>query len=213
MRAAVFAVAAAAALSSVAAAGPAPICWKNTFDRGVGKPISSCADPDFPDKSGALCYPKCKQADPSYYGIGPVCWQHCKPGYVDEGALCRKDGSIVTYAKSSYGRGVGRPLTCAPSQQYDAGLCYTPCPANMTGVGPVCWVNCDTTPDPVSGGAICCRNGTVCSQKIRDLAGGLPLAVMEAILSGGNATKIEQAVFQALEAVLGFVMPLCNRMR
>ena len=57
---------------------------------------------------------------------------------------------------------------------------------------------------------MCCRNGTVCSQKVRDLAGGLPLAVMEAILSGGNATKIEEAVRDALNSLLGFIMPLCN---
>lgn len=61
--------------------------------------------------------------------VGPVCWQECKPGYVDEGALCRKDGSIVTYAKRSYGRGVGSALTCAAADpDEDAGLCYPTCP-------------------------------------------------------------------------------------
>jgi hypothetical protein len=33
---------------------------------------------------------------------------------------------------------------------------------------------------------------------------------MEAILSGGNATKIEEAVRDALNSLLGFIMPLCN---
>lgn len=33
---------------------------------------------------------------------------------------------------------------------------------------------------------------------------------MEALLSGGNATKIMQAAEQAIDAVLGFVMPLCS---
>ena len=50
----------------------------------------------------------------------------------------------------------------------------------------------------------------MCSQKIRDLAGGLPLAIAAAILSGGNATKIEEAVIEALNSILGFVMPLCS---
>jgi hypothetical protein len=34
---------------------------------------------------------------------------------------------------------------------------------------------------------------------------------MEALLAGGNATKIENAVRQALESLLGFVMPLCDQ--
>ncbi len=29
--------------------------------------------------------------------------------------------------------------TCAPGLDYDAGLCYEPCKAGYTGVGPVCW--------------------------------------------------------------------------
>jgi hypothetical protein len=199
-----------ALLVAVATATPASICWKNTHDRGVGKPITACADPSHPDWDAGLCYESCRTASPSFYGIGPVCWQHCKPGFVDEGALCRKDGSIYTYAKDSYGRGVGKPMTCKVNQQYDAGLCYPFCPANMTGVGPVCWADCSSTPDKVSNGAICCKNGTICSQKIRDLVMGIPVAVMEAILSGGNATRIEESALAALGAVVGFVMPLCN---
>ena len=31
-----------------------------------------------------------------YYGVACVCWEHCKDGWVDEGALCRKKGSIET---------------------------------------------------------------------------------------------------------------------
>mgnify|MGYP006135209313 FL=1 len=197
-------------LESGEAANSAPVCWKAAYGRGVGKPISSCDASKGLEKSGALCYPFCKNNTvPTYYGIGPVCWQHCKEGYIDEGALCRKKGSIVTYAKKSYGRGAGYPLTCAAGQQYDAGLCYPPCKSEYYGVGPVCWESCPSI-DPVTGGAVCCRNGTVCSQKVRDLAGGLPLAVMEAILSGGNATKIEEAVRDALNSLLGFIMPLCN---
>ena len=91
---------------------PAPVCWKDSYGRGVGKPISPCDASKGLVKSGALCYPYCRNdTQPTYYGVGPVCWQHCKPGYVDEGALCRKDKSIITYAKHSYGRGAGYPLT------------------------------------------------------------------------------------------------------
>ena len=185
------------------------VCWKATIDRGVGKPISACDATKGLEKSGALCYPVCRNATPSFYGIGPVCWQHCRDGYVDEGALCRKDGSIITYAKASYGRGAGYPLTCPSGQDEDAGLCYPPCTTGYYGVGPVCWENCPTL-DPVSGGAICCRDGETCSDKIKALAGGLPIAIAKAILAGQDVKKIIQAVIDAINSALGFVMPLCN---
>ena len=209
-------------------------CWKDTVDRGVGKPISYCNETAGWEKSGALCYPKCKEG---YYGVACVCWEHCKPGYVvsgfsfrcheiwktsngqppctvhsqDEGALCRKEGSIITYAKKSYGRGVGKPMGCPPGTEEDAALCYPLCPTGYKGVGPVCWEQCPTA-DPVNGGAICCRDSSVCNSRILDMSLGLPIAVAEAILSGGNATAIEKSVFQAIDSILGFVMPLCSKL-
>ena len=193
---------------AVAGGADADVCWKDTYGRGVGKPIHTCHD-GFEQDAG-LCYPPCKQATPSFYGVGPVCWQHCEPGWVDEGALCRKDGSIETVAKKSYGRGVGTPLVCADDEDEDAALCYTQCRAGFAGNGPVCWVRCPTS-DPTNGGALCCRNATVCTDKIEALSLGLPLAVAKALISGGNATKIEEDVKEAVEAVLGFVMPLCSQ--
>ena len=65
---------------------------------------------------------------------------------------------------------------------------------------------------PVDGGALCCDNSADCNSKILDLCAGLPIAVAEAILDGGNVTAIEHAVFDAIDAVLGFVMPLCTAM-
>ena len=44
-------------------------CWLKTKGRGVGKVITDC--PADKDKSGALCYPKCKE---NFKGVGPVCW-------------------------------------------------------------------------------------------------------------------------------------------
>ena len=200
---------ASSALSAVySASAAADVCWKDTYGRGVGKPIHTCHD-GF-DQDAGLCYKPCKEATPSYYGVGPVCWQHCEPGWVDEGALCRKDGSIKTVAKRSYGRGVGTPLVCADNEDEDAALCYPKCRAGYVGNGPVCWVNCPAV-DPVNGGALCCANTTVCTDKIESLSLGLPLAVAKALLSGGNATRIEEDVKEAVEALLGFVMPLCSQ--
>lgn len=49
------------------------------------------------------------------------------------------DVEIVDPPKVAYGRGVGIPLSCSSSEEYDAGLCYTPCQSGYNGVGPVCW--------------------------------------------------------------------------
>ena len=44
---------------------------------------------------------------------------------------------------SSYGRGVGKPLSDCPSgQDKNGALCYPSCSNGYSGVGPVCWQNC-----------------------------------------------------------------------
>ena len=87
--------------------GEGPVCWgkcppkttnigitcqKDTYGRGVGKPLSTCTSEL--EKSGLLCYPKCKKG---YYGVGPVCWKSCESGYTDDGALCRQP--LVIYGR------------------------------------------------------------------------------------------------------------------
>lgn len=48
------------------------------------------------------------------------------------------------YAKASYGRGAGVPLSCRNGTVDDAALCYTPCKPTFNGVGPVCWDKCSS---------------------------------------------------------------------
>jgi hypothetical protein len=75
-----------------------PFCWKQSFTRGAGEPLSgSCAAGL--EQNGALCYPQCKT---NYSGAGPVCWGKCPSGFNDIGAFCQKP--------SSYGRGTGYAL-------------------------------------------------------------------------------------------------------
>ncbi len=69
-------------------------CWKQSYGRGVGKPINSC--PTDKQQDAGLCYPYCNSG---YTGVGPVCWQNCPSGFRDDGAFC--------YKPSSYGRGAG----------------------------------------------------------------------------------------------------------
>lgn len=71
-------------------------CYRDSFGRGVGKPLSTC--PAGLDKDGALCYPQCRSG---YNGVGPVCWQNCPGGFRDDGAFCAKP--------AAYGRGGGYP--------------------------------------------------------------------------------------------------------
>lgn len=71
------------------------ICWKDTYGRGVGTPLSECVGSE---KNGLLCYSYCKAG---YTGVGPVCWQQCPAGYTDDGAFCRKDAKIISADNSS----------------------------------------------------------------------------------------------------------------
>lgn len=225
------------------------VCWRDTYGRGVGVPISSC--PSSTEKDGALCYPLCESG---YTGVGPVCWQNCQVGFTDEGALCSMDGSItsannsacpwydkcglveavgcsvcpdpapgqtihndgctcridpIIYAKKSYGRGAGTSLICKSSEQYDAGLCYEYCKSNYQGVGPVCWEFCPTS-RPNEEGALCCATKADCDQKIDELAKSVLAAVEEAILAGADLATVVAAIKAAIEAAIGFILPLCG---
>ena len=56
--------------------------------------------------------------------------------------------------KDTQTRGVGTiPKSCTDGKEYKDGLCYTPCKAGMSGVGPVCWSACPA--DYIDMGAIC----------------------------------------------------------
>jgi hypothetical protein len=50
------------------------------------------------------------------------------------------------YMKSFYDRGVGViPVGCSEGLEYQHGLCYTPCKSKYSGLGPLCWRQCDNT--------------------------------------------------------------------
>ena len=179
------------------------ICWKKSYMRGVGSPITYC-DPET-DKEGALCYPKCK---PGYTGVGPACWKQCKPGYTERGAFCIIDLDIYikgcccaiddeccnncnvtyiddgctcrrppkSYPRKYYSRGLGSPLGCKPDEERNGLLCYPKCNSSYTGEGPVCWQNCKTS-FPIECGAACAVNSGNCFNSLVNfgLAFGTPL--------------------------------------
>lgn len=121
-----------------------------------------------------------------YYGVGPVCWEYCKSGYADHGAICWRNAHIFgngcsgncpegytndgctcrrdvhSYAKHSYGRGAGNPMTCASGQEQNGGLCYPLCNQGYYGVGPVCWKYCSGS-DSFDCGAFCSTSQQECA--------------------------------------------------
>ncbi|MEE9914104.1 MAG: hypothetical protein K4571_20515 [Deltaproteobacteria bacterium] len=77
-----------------------PYCWRHSYGRGVGVPVSAC--PQGQEKDAWLCYPACEDiGKEGWKGVGPVCWQRCPSDFRDDGAYCFKP--------KAYGRGVGFP--------------------------------------------------------------------------------------------------------
>jgi hypothetical protein len=165
--------------------GKGDFCWKHTLTRGVGTIPDQCPGAE---RDGALCYPACAEG---YSGIGPVCWQVCPEGYQDDGALCRGEGSV--FAKHSYGRTAGKPMSCSPDLETDAGLCYSPCSEDYTGVGPVCWGECPAN-TPVDCGAACGASAGVCAVYITKMAQTsllFALRIAKIAGAGGSFTGVE----------------------
>ena len=63
-------------------------------------------------------------------GTRAVCWQQCRDGYRDDGALC---GRTSTVTKTSYGRGAGSPLGCGNDKEQVGALCYDRCRSGYSG--------------------------------------------------------------------------------
>ena len=166
--------------------GVGPVCWEycpsefrddgafcykpKSYGRGAGT-THKC---DNCEKWGLLWYPKCRD---NFHNVGCcVCSPDCPSGMTDIGISCAKD---------SYGRTAGTPLTCAPGEVEDAGLCYPPCEHEANGVGPVCWGNC---PEGTvnCGGALCLEPSETCSEYITKDFGDIFLAVI-AIATGAAA--------------------------
>ena len=116
-----------------------PFCWKQSFGRGAGEPLSGkCANGL--EQNGALCYPQCQSG---YGGAGPVCWKQCPSGFTDIGAFCQKP--------AAYGRGAGYVIwdeaKCnrenSQGCEKNGALWYPKCQAGFYAVGccvcsPVC---------------------------------------------------------------------------
>jgi len=183
--------------------GVGPVCW------------AYCAD-GFTDE-GALCgkagsiisadNSNCPWYDVCGLTLAPHC-STCPQGYANDGCTCRIDP--YTYAKDSYGRGVGVPLGCDSNEDYDAGLCYPKCPSGFVGVGPVCWESCPKK-RPSDDGAICCTTAEDCNEFVEQVAKATIQTIAAAVEAGEDPAKANDFIKQALELALDFVLPLCTQ--
>jgi len=75
-----------------------PFCWRRSYGRGVGTPMSYC--PEGKERVGLFCVNPCQ---PGFTRKGLDCHQTCKDGWRDDGLFCRL---------AEYGRGAGYPWKC-----------------------------------------------------------------------------------------------------
>lgn len=183
--------------------GVGPVCWENCqpgfTDEGAlcgkgGQIISS-------DNSNCPWYDKCGIATAKGCSTCP------SSDYHNDGCTCRIDP--VVYAKKSYGRGVGTPLVCPATKEEQAALCYDMCKDSYYGVGPFCWESCPKS-FPASDGALCCNSVNGCNEKVVELARSVMTAVIQALEAGEDPSQVMAAIKAAIEAALGFVLPLCT---
>ena len=112
----------------------------------------------------------------------------------------------ISCAKESYGRTAGTPLTCKPDEEYDAGLCYTPCEHDANGVGPVCWGHCPAGTTNC-GGALCLSPDKTCSEYI---AGDFK-DVFKAVIDIASAcAKPTGCVIDIAEIATDYTFPECE---
>jgi len=93
-------------------------------------------------------------------------------------------------------------MICNSNEQEDTGLCYTPCKANYTGVGPVCWAGCPS--GWVQCGAACGVNSSECAGKIIEMveATAEMVADIAGLVTGvGAAAEVAEKVEQIAETV------------
>jgi hypothetical protein len=139
--------------TAASAATEPDVCARANYGRGVGVPVSACR-PD-QEKSGALCYPTCREG---YYGFMDRCWERCHEDYTDDGATCRRDAH--TYGKEYY-------------EQWNP---FAGCPAGWTYLYPVC-VHTDERcrPGYRDDGALCTRDVHIYGKSSYSRGAGEPM--------------------------------------
>jgi len=93
-------------------------------------------------------------------------------------------------------------MICKAGEQEDVGLCYTPCSAGYTGVGPVCWGGCPA--GWAQCGAACGVNSSECAGKIIDMVektAGMVADIAGLVTGVGAAATVAEKVAEIAEKV------------
>lgn len=106
------------------------IVTKKSYTRGAGSVLDSC--PADKDKSGALCYNKCKSG---YSGVANTCSKNCPSGYTDTGLTCTKIGDTFSKKVTQRSSRVPSKGPCASGERDDGTSCWSPLDCNTTGCG------------------------------------------------------------------------------
>jgi hypothetical protein len=111
--------------------GAGPVCWENC-PAGYSDDGATCrknAQIIGADNSKCPWYDKCGLV--TARGCST-----CPAGFHNDGCTCRKDVDI--FAKKSFGRGAGSPMSCRPTEQQIGALCYESCPSTYEASGVFC---------------------------------------------------------------------------
>jgi len=142
------------------------------------------------EKWGAVVYPKCKD------NFSPFGCCICRPPVPDCRALGYNAPGLDLLFSVKIELGDPTPLICPPELEQDLTLCYPPCSDGFDGVGPVCWLICDT--DQTNCGAACASSVQECAFSTLDLvlaplviaANIATLGLASAPAGAANAVKI-----------------------
>jgi len=133
--------------------GVGPVCWANSYDRGVGVALVSEMVDKRVRKRGKCHYffDSKKNYCDHYWATERVRALRCPSSHPENDAsLCYKAPkagyhctatSCVANGKPSYGRGAGVSVhaVCDGGKKMENSLCYKPCRSGTKGNGPVCW--------------------------------------------------------------------------
>jgi hypothetical protein len=127
-----------------------------------------------------LCYPHCPGSHPNWIGCN-LCGVDCvRSGY--------NSGIAPSCPKKIYCSHGMEAATCAPGDDYDAGLCYPKCRSGFTGVGPVCWGTAPTVSGKkwVNCGMGAASDDAACGSAVTNQILG-PLEIVAFVASWGSS--------------------------
>ena len=96
-------------------------------------------------------------------------------------------------------------MECAKTEEFDTGLCYTPCQAPSIGSGPTCWGNCPN--GTFECGAACLNPRTSCSSYILEMITGSISGIVD-IVTHPDIT-VAEGTMDVMPVVAELSFPVC----